>query len=129
MLEAQLRQAQKMEIIGRLSSGVAHDFNNLLTVIAGYARFCRARVDDEATRKDLGRDPRPAIAPTGLTRQLLAFSRKRASELTVFDLNALITDLSEMPRRLIGEHVPLITTLDPTAPPIHGDRGQVEQAS
>jgi len=128
LLEAQLRQAQKMEIIGRMSSGVAHDFNNLLTVIAGYARFLEPELTNEVMQKDLEEILKAVDRATSLTRQLLAFSRKRARELTVFDVNALITDLSSMTRRLLGEHVTLITTLDPTAPPIHGDRGQVEQA-
>ena len=128
LLEAQLRQAQKMEIIGRMSSGVAHDFNNLLTVIAGYARFIEPEVTNEVVQKDLGEILKAVDRATSLTRQLLAFSRKRARELSVFDVNALITDLSSMTRRLLGEHVTLITTLDPTVPPINADRGQVEQA-
>ena len=128
LLEAQLRQAQKMEIIGRMSSGVAHDFNNLLTVIAGYARFIEPELTSEVTQKDLAEILKAVDRATSLTRQLLVFSRKRARELTVFDVNALITDLASMTRRLLGEHVTLITALDPAAPPIHADRGQVEQA-
>ena len=128
LLEAQLRQAQKMEIIGRMSSGVAHDFNNLLTVIAGYARFLEPELTHELAQKDLGEILKAVDRATSLTRQLLAFSRKRVRELSVFDVNALITDLSSMVRRLVGEHVTLSTALDPAAPPIHADRDQVEQA-
>ena len=128
LLEAQLRQAQKMEIIGRMSSGVAHDFNNLLTVIAGYARFIESELTNEVSRNDIGEILKAVDRATALTRQLLAFSRKRARELSVFDVNALITDLSSMARRLLGEHVTLITSLDPAVPPVHADRGQVEQA-
>ena len=108
LLEAQLRQAQKMEIIGRMSSGVAHDFNNLLTVIAGYARFIESELTNEVSRNDIGEILKAVDRATALTRQLLAFSRKRARELSVFDVNALITDLSSMARRLLGEHVTLI---------------------
>ena len=128
LLEAQLRQAQKMEIVGRMSSGIAHDFNNLLTVIAGYARFIEAESTDAVTQEDVGEILKAVDRATALTRQLLAFSRKRARELSVFDVNGLITDLSSMVRRLLGEHVTLITALDPAAPPVHADRGQVEQA-
>jgi two-component system cell cycle sensor histidine kinase/response regulator CckA len=129
LLEAQLRQAQKMEIIGRMAGGVAHDFNNLLTVIAGYARFLEPELTtNEGAQKDLGEILKAVDRATSLTRQLLAFTRKRARELTIFDVNTLITDLASMSRRLLGEHVKLITTLDPAAPPIHADRGLVEQA-
>jgi two-component system cell cycle sensor histidine kinase/response regulator CckA len=128
LLEAQLRQAQKMEIVGRMSSGVAHDFNNVLTVIAGYARFIESGLTDDEARKDLGEILKAVDRATSLTRQLLTFSRKRTRELSVFDVNALIADLASMARRLLGEHVALITTLDAMTPPVHADRGQVEQA-
>ena len=128
LLEAQLRQAQKMEIIGRMSGGVAHDFNNLLTVIGGYARFLEPELANEQAQQDLGEILKAVDRGTSLTRQLLVFSRKRARELTVFDVNALIADLSSMTRHVLGEHVRLVTSLDSTALPIHADRGQVEQA-
>ena len=112
-LEEQLRQAQKLESVGRLAGGVAHDFNNLLTVINGYSGFLLKGLK--------GGDPLRAYADeiriageraTGLTRQLLAFSRKQIIEPRVFDLNTTLRESAPMLQRLIGEDIALETHLD-----------------
>jgi signal transduction histidine kinase/DNA-binding response OmpR family regulator len=126
-LELQLRQAQKMEAIGQLAAGVAHDFNNLLTVIQGYSRFLQESAHDDEQRRDAEAIAQAGDRAVGLTRQLLAFSRKQAREIVVFDLNTLITDVAGMLRRLIGEHIHLKTTLESGLGPIRDDRGQIEQ--
>ena len=127
LLEAQLRLAQKMEAIGQLAGGVSHDFNNLLTAILGYARFLSATLEDPEQRGDVAEIIKAGERAAGLTRQLLAFSRRQTQELTVFDLNALIRDLLQMLKRLIGQHVRLTTTLEDPLAPILADRGQIEQ--
>jgi len=126
-LEAQFRQAQKMEAVGRLAGGVAHDFNNLLTVIGGYGRFLDDAVTTDEARGDLNEILKAVERATALTRQLLAFSRKRTRELTVFDVNTLVKDLAGMLRRLMGEHIAVTTALAEHLPAIHADRGQIEQ--
>ena len=113
-LEDQLRQAQKMEAVGRLAGGVAHDFNNLLTVIIGLrASSCSDRLApaDPRCGERVERDPaRPASARPSLTRQLLAFSRKQVLQPQVLDLNEVVAETREpMLRRLIGEDIELVT--------------------
>ncbi|HYQ03266.1 MAG TPA: ATP-binding protein [Polyangiaceae bacterium] len=126
--EQQLRQAQKLEAAGLLAGGVAHDFNNLLTVIAGYAE---ALLNDAGTapsmKDDLTQISRAAEQATTLTRQLLAFSRRQVSTPEVLDLNAIITELEKMLRRLIGEHIVLALRLSPKPALIKADPGQIEQ--
>jgi len=127
--EAQLRQAQKMEAVGRLAGGMAHDFNNLLTVIRGYSELLLGRMaptDDK--RKDVEEVKKAADRASGLTRQLLAFSRRQFVAAKVLDLNALVANMDGMLRRLIGEDIiELNTELDSTAGAIKADPGQVEQ--
>jgi PAS domain S-box-containing protein len=127
-LEAQFRQAQKMEAVGRLAGGVAHDFNNLLSVISGYAELVLRTLPSEAVeRRKVQEILKASERAAGLTRQLLAFSRKQVLQPTVFDLNTVIADVERMLERLIGEDVNLVTDLDPSLGPLRADRGQIEQ--
>lgn len=127
-LEAQLHQAQKMESIGRLAGGVAHDFNNLLTVILGYSELMQAQLSLGSTAlEQLVQVRLAAKRAEGLTRQLLAFSRKQMLAPEVFDLNELVTNLKKMLERLIGEDIVLITTLRPDLWWVKVDPGQIEQ--
>jgi PAS domain S-box-containing protein len=127
-LEAQLRQAQKMEAVGRLAGGVAHDFNNLLTVITSYSQLL---LEDMAAadprRADLQEIQRAAIGAAGLTRQLLAFSRQQVLEPRVLNLNEVLSAAGKMLQRLIGEDVALQLTLAPELGNVKADPGQIEQ--
>ncbi|MEN8374988.1 MAG: ATP-binding protein [Gemmatimonadota bacterium] len=126
--EAQLRQSQKMEAVGRLAGGVAHDFNNILMSIMGYAELVNSRLpDDEALRSDMAEISRAAGRAQALTRQLLAFSRKQVHEPRPLDPNEVIEQVQRMLRRLIGEDVALVTHLDPAVGTVHGDPSQIEQ--
>ncbi|WP_455379189.1 ATP-binding protein [Petrachloros mirabilis] len=127
--EVQLRQSQKMEAVGRLAGGVAHDFNNLLTVIRGYSELLLGRMGPEdAMRKDLLEVKKAADRASGLTRQLLAFSRRQFIAPKVIDLNSLISNMEGMLRRLLGEDtVEFCTELSPQSLPIMADTGQIEQ--
>ena len=113
-LEAQVRQASKMDAIGRLASGVAHDFNNLLTVILGFAELLTARCrHGEPAREGSRRDHQGGPAAAGLTKQLLAFSRQQVLHAVPLDVNGLITDMTGMLGRLIGEHIEVALALAP----------------
>lgn len=127
--EAQLRQAQKMEAVGRLAGGVAHDFNNLLTVIRGYSELLLSRLPSaDPMRKDMEEIKKAADRATGLTRQLLAFSRRQFIAAKVLDLNALVANMDGMLRRLLGEDiVELCAELDSQVGAIKADPGQIEQ--
>ena len=127
-LEAQLRQAQKMEAIGRLAGGVAHDFNNLLTAIAGYIEL--ALLDSSMgseLRGDLSEIMKATMRAAGLTRQLLAFARKQIIDPHVFNLNDLVLDMDRLLRPLIGEDIELVTLPGSDLGHIKADPGQVEQ--
>jgi PAS domain S-box-containing protein len=127
-LEDQLRQAQKMEAVGRLAGGVAHDFNNLLTVISGRVQLLESQLaPDDATRRHVALIGSAADRATAVTRQLLAFSRKQLLQLEVVDLNAIVESLKTMLRHLIGEDVALVTNLTSAPVWIKADRGQLEQ--
>src|SRR5712691_511251 len=127
--EAQLRQAQKMEAVGRLAGGMAHDFNNLLTVIRGYSELLLGRLGStDDMRKDMEEVKKAADRASGLTRQLLAFSRRQFIAAKVLDLNALVANMDGMLRRLIGEDiVEFSAELDASTGAIKADPGQVEQ--
>lgn len=127
--EAQLRQAQKMEAVGRLAGGMAHDFNNLLTVIRGYSELLLGRLGaTDVMRKDTEEIKKAADRASGLTRQLLAFSRRQFIAAKVLDLNALVANMDGMLRRLIGEDlVELCAELDTSVGAIKADPGQIEQ--
>lgn len=128
-LEDQLRQAQKMEAVGRLAGGVAHDFNNMLTVITGYAEILLSRrlAEGNPMRREVEEIKKAGERVTALTRQLLTFSRKHMFQYKTLDLNLVITNLEKMLRRLIGENVVLVTELAPNLREIKADPGQMEQ--
>ena len=125
-LEEQLRQAQRLEAVGRLAGGVAHDFNNLLTVISGYAEaLLEGR--DRADEPELDQIAAAAERATILTRQLLAFSRRQVLRPRVLQLNDIVAGLTPMLSRLIGEDVELAATLAPSLNPVLADPNQLEQ--
>jgi two-component system cell cycle sensor histidine kinase/response regulator CckA len=127
-LELQLRQSQKMEAIGRLAGGVAHDFNNMLTAIAGYSDLTLQKLgSDDPLRRNIEEIKRAAERSAGLTKQLLAFSRKQVLQLKIFDINIAVKGMGEMVRRLIGEHIELRTDLELDLQPTLVDPGQIEQ--
>jgi two-component system cell cycle sensor histidine kinase/response regulator CckA len=127
-LEDQLRQAQKIEAVGRLAGGVAHDFNNLLSIITGYSEMAlRALGPDHPARARIVQVTKAAERGAGLTRQLLAFSRRQVLQPRVVDLNALLADLGKMLQRLIGEDVELAFRLAEGLGAVRVDPGQMEQ--
>jgi PAS domain S-box-containing protein len=127
-LENQLRQAQKLESIGRLAGGVAHDFNNLLTVINGYSEMALARLPEGDSLRDLLLQIRKAgDRAAGLTRQLLAFSRKQVIDPRLVDLNELILESAGMLRRIVREDIEIATDLSPAAGHVMADPGQLNQ--
>jgi two-component system, cell cycle sensor histidine kinase and response regulator CckA len=118
-LEDQLRQAQKMEAIGQLAGGIAHDFNNLLTAIQGFAGLVAESLpEDDERRADINEIQNAATRAAGLTRQLLAFSRKQILATSVLHLGDVVGEITPMLRRLLGETIDLTTTV--------GDRGLVK---
>jgi signal transduction histidine kinase len=126
--EEQLRQSQKMEAVGRLAGGIAHDFNNILTAITSYAEFLLEALPAEDPRSDDAREIRRAARRAAtLTSQLLAFSRRQVRQPRVLDLNAVVTELEKILRRLIGEDVRLVLELAPDLGSVKADQGQVEQ--
>ncbi len=127
-LESELRQAQKMEAIGRLAGGVAHDFNNLLTVILGYSDEILGRPSlDERSRDMLLEVRQAAERAASMTRQLLAFSRRAVSEPKEVKLNELVRESEKILRRLLGEDVEVSTALAPRLARIRVDPGQLDQ--
>ena len=127
-LEQQVRQATKMEAVGRVAGGVAHDFNNLLTIINGYSEILLERPElDNLTVSYLKVVKDAGERAAALTRQLLAFSRLQVLAPQVFDLNSAVSNLEKMLRRLIGEDIKLRTDLDPALGRVKADPGQIEQ--
>ncbi len=127
-LEEQLRQAQRMESVGRLAGGIAHDFNNLLSVIIGYSEVALLKLPgDDPIRETLQEIKKAGGRAAELTHQLLAFSRKQVIEPKVFDLNSAIVELSRMLERMIGEDIKLNMFLSDELGRIKADRGQLEQ--
>jgi two-component system, cell cycle sensor histidine kinase and response regulator CckA len=125
--EEQLRQAQKMEAIGRLSGGIAHDFNNLLSVIIGYADELEHQEGTDKQRRYAEQINKAGQRAASLTRQLLAFSRQQVLQPRILELNSTIADLGKMLRRLIGEHIEVILALDPALARVKVDESQMEQ--
>ena len=127
-LEAQLRQSQKMEAVGRLAGGVAHDFNNLLTVILGTTAILLAEArPSDPMNVDLTEIKSAGERAAALTGQLLAFSRQQVLEPRVIDLNALITNIERMLGRIIGEDIQLSAVLADGLGSVLADPGQIEQ--
>jgi two-component system, cell cycle sensor histidine kinase and response regulator CckA len=127
-LEAQLRQAQRMEAVGRLAGGVAHDFNNMLGVIIGYSDLSLGLIEPESPAKRyMEQIKKAAHRAVGLTRQLLAFSRQEIVFPKIIDLNDVVQNLTTMLQRLVGEDVAM--SFRPTVPlgSINADPGQIEQ--
>ena len=126
--QAQLRQAQKMEAVGRLAGGVAHDFNNLLTVITGRAALLLMELPaDDPKRRDIDLITQTADRASALTRQLLALSRKQVLQPRILDLNELVESLEPILRRLIGEHIELHVLPAAGAAAVKADPTQIEQ--
>jgi len=126
-LEEQYRQAQKMETVGRLAGGVAHDFNNLLTVILGYCEILGAGLAGDPRAADVAEIHKAGTRAAGLTRQLLAFSRKQIIAPTLLDLNAVVTGLQSLLGHLIAEDISVVLRLRTGLSLVKADRGQVEQ--
>jgi PAS domain S-box-containing protein len=127
-LELQLRQAQKMEAIGRLAGGIAHDFNNLLMVISGYSEFLLERVGSDPQLRGPAQEISNATQrATSLTRQLLAFSRKQMLAPKVLDLNEVVAENLKMLTRMIGEDIDLVMVPGPGLGAVRADPGQIDQ--
>lgn len=127
-LEEELRQAQKMEAVGRLAGGVAHDFNNLLTIIDGYIQLALASLDSSVKlREHLEEVQKASQRAAALTRRLLAFSRRQVLQPQVLDLGAVVGDFEKMLRRLIGEDVELIIVKAADSRAVRADPAQIEQ--
>lgn len=128
LLEEQLLQSQKMESIGMLAGGVAHDFNNLLVAIVGYSEMILAQADESLPFfSEVQEIRRSGERATALTRQLLAFSRKQVLQPELLSLNQVVRETERLLRRVIGEHIDLISFLNPTTASIEADPVQLEQ--
>jgi PAS domain S-box-containing protein len=133
--ERRMQHARRLESLGQLAGGVAHDFNNILAVIANYAELLTDTLDAPtpseedliAARADLAQISRAAERATRLTKQLLAFGRREITQAEVLNLNEVIGDVEQMLRRVLGEHIHLITSLDPGLWPAFADPSQIEQ--
>jgi len=127
-LENQLRQAQKMESIGRLAGGVAHDFNNLLTVITGYSDLLLRDIAEVPAQREYVKEiKRAAEHAASLTQQLLAFSRRQIIKPTAVNLNVLVSGIGRMLQRLVGEDIEVVTRLDPQLGLVRMDTDQMNQ--
>jgi PAS domain S-box-containing protein len=128
VLERQLRMAQKIEAIGRLSGGIAHDFNNLLGVIIGYSGVLKKALGTNSALCEHALEIEKAgRRAASLTKQLLAFSRQQVLTPAVLDLNALVSDMEKMLPRLLGEDVEVSLALDPALGSVKADQSQIEQ--
>lgn len=127
-LESRLVMSRKMEAVGKLAGGIAHDFNNLLTAIIGYSEFLDARLrEDDPAKREVREIRKASDRAASLTRQLLAFSRKQILRPRVISINSVVADMDAMLRRLIGEHIDLVTKLEEDPWRVKADPGQVSQ--
>ncbi|MEW6305103.1 MAG: PAS domain S-box protein [Verrucomicrobiota bacterium] len=127
-LEEQLRQSQKMESVGKLAGGVAHDFNNMLTVIQGNAQLLKQRQRLEPRQAEsVELIAQAADRAANLTRQLLTFSRQQVIQLKNQNLNEIVTQMTEMLQRILGEDMTFEVRYASHLPPVHADRGMLEQ--
>ncbi|PYO71848.1 MAG: hypothetical protein DMD64_13325 [Gemmatimonadetes bacterium] len=127
-LEEQFRQSQKMEAVGQLAGGIAHDFNNLLTAILGNTQLLlRDLPPGDAKRGDVEEIRKASERAASLTRQLLAYSRRQMLQPEVLNLNGVVAEMDKMLRRLIGEHIALVTVLAPDLGHVRADPNQLEQ--
>jgi PAS domain S-box-containing protein len=128
LLEEQLRQAQKMEAVGRLAGGIAHDFNNLLTAILGYSDLVLSQITEaDPLQRDVEEIRRAGLRASSLTRQLLAYSRRQMLQPEVLELNSVVANMDKMLRRVIGENIKFVTLLQSALGPVKADPGQIEQ--
>ncbi len=126
--EEKLRHVQRLQAMGQLAGGIAHDFNNLLTVISGYAEMLRNEIDAaDPRRAHVAEITKASERAAGLTRQLLAFSRRQVLRPRVIDVNAVVAEMEKMLRRVVGEDVRLDVRLDPSLWRVRADPGQLEQ--
>ena len=129
-MEAQLRQAQKMEAVGTLAGGVAHDFNNLLTTIIGNAELALMQIyKGDPLNEYIEEIKNAGNTAASLTRQLLTFSRKQMIQPKVLSINRILHDMEKMLRRLIREDIEMVLDLDSELWPVNIDPGQIEQVS
>jgi two-component system, cell cycle sensor histidine kinase and response regulator CckA len=127
-LEAQLRQAQRLESVGQLAGGIAHDFNNFLSVIRGYARFIIDGLPaDSALRKDAEEVGRAADRAAKLTNQLLVFSRRDVVQSRVIDVGEVLRDITSLLERTLSEHVDLSVSIEDGLFAVEADPSQIEQ--
>jgi len=127
-LEAQLAQSRKMEAVGILAGGIAHDFNNLLSIMITYTTFALDTLSDgDPLRADIEQVAKAGDRAVSLTRQLLAFSRQQILEPTIMDLNATVSSIEPMLRRLVGETIEITLTSEPALSRVSADAGQIEQ--
>jgi two-component system, cell cycle sensor histidine kinase and response regulator CckA len=126
-LGEQLRQAQKMEAIGRLAGGIAHDFNNLLTIILGYGQIVADDLTEDGAKDNMSEVIKAGERASALTQRLLAFTRKQILEPEILDLNIVVSGMEGMLKRLIGEDVQISVQLSPGIGSIRADYHQLEQ--
>ena len=128
ILETQLQQSRRMEAVGRLAGGIAHDFNNLLTIITGYTDLALSRASVPLDlRNDIERIENAAARAAALVRQLLAFSRKQVLQPKTLDLNAIVVNMDKLLRRLIDDHIEMITRVHDNLGKVKADPAQIEQ--
>jgi PAS domain S-box-containing protein len=127
-LEEQLREAQKMEAIGRLAGGIAHDFNNLMTIVTGYGALLHEALEkNPALRDRVDQIQKAAQQANDLTRQLLAFGRRQLLKPRILNLNEILEQMEKLLRRVLSENIELKFVRDPALHPIRSDSGQIEQ--